>query len=139
MTLLNGTKGRAAVGLLAMALVLTACNNQGPAYSLPAPLYAAVIDMTTTLDFSPDKVTIKAGDVVLWRNQTAFTHTVTGDPSQLADPSRITLPDGAEPFGSGPIPPGEVFAYKFETPGIYRYVCKPHKNFDMAGTIIVTP
>ena len=121
--------------VLALAL-LAACGRQGPAYDLPPGIYAQIVDMTTLLNYSPRNITIKAGEAVLWRNQSAFAHTVTFDPAKS---SLVSLPAGAEPFSSGDIEQGETFAHKFTVPGTYRYVCRHHTDAEMFGAIIVTP
>ncbi|HUL06066.1 MAG TPA: plastocyanin/azurin family copper-binding protein [Candidatus Acidoferrum sp.] len=122
----------------ALAALLAGCNTSGPAYDLPPGIYDQIVDMTTTLSFSPQTVSIKAGQVVLWRNQSLFAHTVTFDRSAADDPNDVVVPVGAEPFSSGDIPPGETFAHKFTVPGTYRYVCLKHEGQSMTGTIIVT-
>jgi len=122
----------------ALAALLAGCNSGGPAYDLPPGIYDQIVDMTTTLTFSPQTVTIKTDQVVLWRNQSLFAHTVTFDRSAAADPNDVVLPVGAEPFASGDIPQGETFAHKFTVPGTYRYVCLKHEGQGMTGTIIVT-
>jgi len=122
----------------ALPLVLAACNTSGPAYNLPPGIYGQIIDMTSTFSFSPETVTVKAGEAVLWRNQTAFTHSVIFDPQKATDSVDVMLPQGAEPFASGDIPPGETFAHKFTVPGSYRYICAHHEGVNMYGTIIVT-
>ena len=121
-----------------VAALLAGCNTGGPAYDLPAGLYAEVIDMTSTLAFSPQTVTIRAGETVLWRNKSVWAHTVTFDPTKAATRTDVVLPAGAEPFASGDIEPGETFARKFTVPGTYRYVCLHHQDADMEGTIIVS-
>jgi len=122
-----------------LLLPLAACNTGGPAYELPAGFYGAVVDMTSTLNFDPASVTIRAGETVLWRNRSLFAHTVTFDPDKAADPAHVLLPDGAEPFASGDIPAGEVYARKFTVPGTYRYTCLTHEDLGMHGTIVVNP
>ena len=121
-----------------LAALLAGCNTGGPAYDLPPGIYDEIVDMTTTLSFSPQTVTIKAGQVVLWRNQSLFGHTVTFDRTAADDPNDVVVPAGAEPFSSGDIPAGETFAHKFTVPGTYRYVCLKHEGQNMTGTIIVT-
>ena len=123
---------------VALAALLAGCNTGGPAYDLPPGIYDEIVDMTTTLAFSPQTVTIKAGQVILWRNQSLFGHTVTFDRTAADDPNDVVVPAGAEPFASGDIPPGETFAHKFTVPGTYRYVCLKHEGQSMTGTIIVT-
>jgi len=122
----------------ALSLTLAACNKSGPAYDLPPGIYAQIIDMTSTLSFSPETVSIRSGQAVLWRNQTAFTHSVIFDPQKATDTIDVVLPKGAEPFASGDIPPGETFAHKFTVPGSYRYICAHHEGVNMHGTIIVS-
>jgi plastocyanin len=122
----------------ALAVLLAGCNTSGPAYDLPPGIYDQIVDMTTTLTFSPQTVTIKAGQVVLWRNQSLFGHTVTFDRAQADNPNAVVVPAGAEAFSSGDIPPGETFAHKFTVAGTYRYVCLKHEGQSMTGTIIVT-
>ncbi len=119
-------------------LLLAGCNTSGPAYDLPPGIYDQIVDMTTTLTFSPQTVAIKAGQVVLWRNQSLFGHTVTFDRTQADNPNNVVVPAGAEAFSSGDIPPGETFAHKFTVAGTYRYVCLRHEGQSMTGTIIVT-
>src|SRR5262245_65314822 len=105
----------ALAALLLGPLALAGCNTEGPAYNLPPPLYSQVVEMTSLMSFSPEQVTIKTSETVLWRNKTLFSHTVTADPQKVEDPADVALPPGAEPFASGDIEPGEVFAYKFKT------------------------
>lgn len=133
------TARRCLVPTAALAALLAGCNTSGPAYDLPPGIYDQIVDMTTTLTFSPQTVTIKTDQVVLWRNQSLFAHTVTFDSGAAANPSDVVVPVGAEPFSSGDIPPGETFAHKFTVPGTYRYVCLKHEGESMTGTIIVTP
>src|SRR5215831_8855044 len=85
----------------ALAALLAGCNTSGPAYDLPPGIYDQIVDMTTTLNFSPQTVTIKAGQVVLWRNQSLFAHTVTFDSTQAASAADAVVPAGTEPFSSG--------------------------------------
>ncbi|MGH6929696.1 MAG: hypothetical protein ACREEV_15370, partial [Dongiaceae bacterium] len=50
---------------IALAVPLAACDRSGPAYDLPPGIYGQIVDMTTTLGFSPQTVTVKAGEAVL--------------------------------------------------------------------------
>ena len=61
--------------------------------------------------YQRDKITIKAGDVVIWRNEDAVEHTVTSDAGE---------------FESSLLKPDERWAHQFTTPGRYAYHCKPH-------------
>ena len=83
---------RLLVPATALAAVLAGCNTGGPAYDLPAGVYAEIIDMTSTLAFAPQTVTIRAGETVLWRNKSVWTHTVTFDPAKAATRTDVVLP-----------------------------------------------
>ena len=130
--------GRHLPAAVLATLLLAGCNTSGPAYDLPPGIYDQIVDMTTTLTFSPQAVTIKAGQVVLWRNQSLLGHTVTFDRTQAENPSNVVVPASAEAFSSGDIAPGETFAHKFTVAGTYRYVCLKHEGQSMTGAIIVT-
>jgi plastocyanin len=100
---------------------------------------AATVRMTDRLTYEPEAVTIAVGETVVWENTSAVVHTVTADEDEAADPSNVRLPDGAEPFDSGDIPPGESWSYRFTVAGEYRYFCIPHEMADMIGTVTVQP
>lgn len=99
------------------------------------------IRMTPELRFDPETVTIPVGTTVRWINASAMPHTATGDPEQnpiaATNPDYVVLPDGAEPWGSELLQPGETYAHRFITPGEYHYICIPHVMSDMRGTIRV--
>jgi plastocyanin len=118
--------------------LLSACGVGGPAHEA-APSGASVVEMTTGLDFSPEQVTVPLGGTVEWRNVSIWTHSVTADPAHARKAEDVHLPPGAEPFDSGEIPAGEIYRHTFTVPGVYRYVCHPHENDGMVGTIVVSP
>jgi plastocyanin len=89
--------------------------------------------------FVPDTVRISAGAAVRWRNTSRVLHTVTAHPDRVRDQTQVELPEGAEPFDSGDLFPGEDFVWSFQVPGTYRYVCVPHDRIPMIGVIIVDP
>jgi plastocyanin len=97
---------------------------------------AAVVEMTNEARFQPERVTITAGQTVEWRNTSDHVHTVTADP-EMRGGDNVTLPEGAQPFHSGEVRPGETFTHTFDTPGQYRYVCLPHEERGMIGEIEV--
>lgn len=100
---------------------------------------AATVEMTNELTFTPDTVVVRAGQSVEFRNTSALVHTVTADPSKATLDASVRLPDGAEPFDSGRLDPGETFTRTFETPGRYAYFCIPHEGARMRGTVVVKP
>jgi plastocyanin len=69
---------------------------------------------TITLDgtaFSPDDLTVKVGDTVVWINKDPFPHTATST-------------TGA--FDSKVLQPGESFKYKTVKKGDFPYICELH-------------
>ncbi|WP_349367775.1 plastocyanin/azurin family copper-binding protein [Salinarimonas sp.] len=89
------------------------------------------------LRYDPERVTITVGETIEWRNSSQVVHTVTADPEKAALDDSVRLPEGAEPFGSGDLEPGDTFRRTFETPGRYTYFCIPHERADMIGEIVV--
>lgn len=93
--------------------------------------------MTDDLRFDADCVRIRVGETVRWTNPSFVSHTVTADASKAANAANVRLPDGADPFDSGSVPPDGEFEYTFRVPGQYDYVCLPHEGAGMVGTVIV--
>ncbi len=96
-----------------------------------------VVELNDKLRFVPTEITIKVGDTVEWRNIGSIPHTVTADPRRAPSSKNVELPDGAEPFDSGWVMGRQWFRYTFSKPGVYRYVCLPHEQARMLGTVIV--
>lgn len=121
----------------AFAFAVAGCGITGPAHREPPP---PAVDQTVTMgltNFSPAVVRIRAGQTVQWRNTSPIGHTVTADPRLAKNPANVILPQGAEPFHSGNIAAGKVWQRTFTRPGTYRYVCLPHEQQGMIGTVIV--
>jgi plastocyanin len=72
------------------------------------------------MKFSPDEVTVKPGEKVVWTNNDNYDHTVVAD-------------DGS--FKSGNIGHGDTFEHKFEKKGKFKYSCTYHPR--MKGVVIV--
>ena len=112
----------------------------------PAPLGAAhaadksvVVTMTDKPPaYVPEKLTVKVGMTVLWKNTGKTLHDVTTDQSEVQNKGDVALPAGAKPFDSGFMPPGASWSYTFTVPGRYVYACLPHEKDHMIGEIIVT-
>jgi plastocyanin len=119
------------VFVLATAFVGCATKKE---YTGPEPAATVVMHFHT---FEPSTVTIKAGDTVRWNNTSLIWHTVTGDPAAAKEPNHVAIPAGAQPFDSGKVEMGGNWWHTFTVPGIYHYICKPHENNGMAGTIVV--
>jgi plastocyanin len=92
--------------------------------------------------FQPDELTVPVGETVRWGFAEAG-HNVSCRPD---DAGVVSLPDGAEPFASyspGDDPDvtlverGGTYEHTFEVAGEYTYVCIPHADSGMVGTIRV--
>jgi plastocyanin len=70
--------------------------------------------------FGPSTLTVAVGTTVTWVNRDDELHTATSSTGLFASPGLDT---------------GDVFSYRFNTPGTYVYVCALHPY--MTGTIIV--
>ncbi len=79
--------------------------------------------------FTPDKLTVKVGDKVTWKNNDGF-HTVTGGTGGAADP--------ASPMNGQLTTAGQTYEATFTKAGTYPYYCQPHESLGMKGTVTVT-
>jgi len=87
-----------------------------------------------SLQFSPDSVTVYAGDLVAWSWQGPDTnHTVTADPGQPI--SFDSDADKSADQVSHQV--GDGFSFEFDRTGTFTYHCKVHSF--MQGTITVQP
>lgn len=118
-----------------------ASPTAGSASPAASPVAAVTLRMTSHLRFEPSDVTIKVGETIMWVNESSMSHTATGDPDQnpvrKTNPEYVTLPEGAEPWGSDVLQPNESYTHAFKTPGEYHYICIPHVLSGMRGTITV--
>jgi plastocyanin len=104
----------------------------------PAAKPAVVITMMDMpASFEPMRITIKAGDMVEWKNTGNQLHHVTTDPSAALKKRDVATPPGAKPFDSGFLKPGESFSQSFSVPGVYRYTCAVHEAKGMNGELVV--
>jgi plastocyanin len=62
--------------------------------------------------YSPIAITIKQGQTVVWENRDYVKHTITSI--------------GSGPLDSDELKRGEMYAYTFNSPGLYEYYCKLH-------------
>jgi plastocyanin len=100
---------------------------------------AATVKMTNRQRFEPAQITVRAGDYVLWHNDSREVHTVTDDPEHPIPGVNMVVPEGAAPFDSGPIESGNSFGRVFDLPGVYRYTCTFHGVGGMVGVVTVQP
>ena len=122
--------------MLAVALPLAGCGVGGSAHGPPDARATAVVDMGFE-NFTPDSVTIKAGQTVERRNTSPITHSVSFDPKAAAKPSDASLPSAGRPFASDDIAARDVYLHTFDTRGTYRYFCTHHEGGGMLGAVVV--
>jgi len=79
-----------------------------------------------TMVFSPSIVKIDVGDTVFWK--------ATDRGHNVSFIMKGGVPDGVEAFKSKI---GKDTEYTFTIPGIYAYLCVPHKSMGMIGFVIV--
>ena len=86
---------------------------------------AVAEDATATIDnftFAPDRLIVKAGTTVTWRNEDDIPHTVASE-------TRL--------FKSSALDTDDTFSFTFTEPGSYAYFCSLHPR--MTGTVVVEP
>jgi plastocyanin len=88
----------------------------------PQPSAGDVVIQMKGYHFSPEKITIAAGTTIEWVNTGKDVHTVT---------------DKNKSWDSGNLKPGEKFAHRFDEKGTFQYICSPHEEIGMIGTIVV--
>lgn len=96
-------------------LTLAGGKTATVAWSVQAAAPAAVV-RGERLTFSPAAVTIRAGESVRFEYAAGSPHTVTPE-----NPSGFWVD---RPLAS----PADDFTVTFNTPGTYRYLCRPHAN-----------
>jgi plastocyanin len=127
-------------------LILVACGTATtanpaptpqPPTAVPTPTPVPPISQATTVIvqmlesppghyfFKPDTLTIKAGTVVVWIDNSDAPHTVTSDPNA---PNAFNTTSN--------VTQGKTFSLVFNTPGTYNYHCGIHPN--MKAVITVT-
>lgn len=86
--------------------------------------------------FDPAGLLVPAGATVRWSNRDAGNvHTTTAyHPANLDRPRRI--PEGAAPWDSDYLMPGESFEVTLTVPGVYDFYCIPHEHAGMVGRIV---
>src|SRR5215208_6813003 len=75
--------------------------------------------------FEPANITVEPGTTVTWVQSGNNSHTTTSY-------------DGLWDSGLLPGGSGQTFSFTFNTPGTYRYFCRPHEAVGMVGTVTVT-
>lgn len=105
--------------------------------------------------FVPRELRVDVGTTVVWYNNSSRGHTVTaydagipeeatyfasgGFPDETAAREAFwdwqDDPDGTE--RNGMVMSGESYSHTFDVPGEYQYLCIPHEQGGMVGTVVV--
>ncbi len=113
-----------AVALLAVATI--ACGgSESDSYGESDPLVVNASSMTVEMrdnSFQPKGIQIKPGTTVIWVNKDSTVHNVRQVESKFLSPDLVQ--------------PGEMFTFKFDQAGKYRYQCTYHHP-TMNGVVIV--
>lgn len=113
-------------------------------FALVAGAVAGTIEVTmrgeadgSSVWFDPLGVHVLPGQTIRWTNRDpGNSHTVTAyHPAVFRRPRRI--PDGATPWNSDYLLPGESFSQTLTEIGVYDYYCVPHEHAGMVGRIVV--
>lgn len=88
--------------------------------------------------FDPIGLLVRPGSTIRWTNaDPGNSHTTTACHPANGKPLRI--PEGAEPWDSGYLLPGQAFEFTLTVAGVYDYFCRPHEHAGMVGRILVLP
>jgi plastocyanin len=111
--------------LRAISIAATLAVGVMALFTLPAEAagLAEVVEVSiVNMKFEPARIEIKAGTTVRWVNkEKRSNHTVFFEKEGIAESDRLF--------------PGESFERKFDTPGVYPYICGPHPH--MTAEIVV--
>ncbi|HEY3934300.1 MAG TPA: plastocyanin/azurin family copper-binding protein [Gemmatimonadales bacterium] len=156
-----------AMAAAAAALLLAACGGSKsgsndttnaaaatpPAATPPAaaPTGTGVtheIDMvqegTNSYKFKPDNITIKQGDVVVFKGVSGLQHDVSFYPDSIppgaADVLNAAIPNKTQPLSTEMISDGSQVSISFAGAplGVYKFFCIPHQPMGMHGQLTVT-
>lgn len=97
--------------------------------------------------FDPPQLTVSVGDAVVWYNASSRSHTVTAYENAIPKEAPYFASGGYENESAarkawrdelgGGVTSGDTYSHTFEVPGRYEYVCIPHEQGGMVGTIVV--
>ena len=119
------------IASLLVVLLIVAAAGAGAAW---APAAGAKTKHVTiqNMSFSPQKITVKRGTRVVWKNTDAMTHNVTSA-SDLSTSATVT---GL--FASPSLNKGATFSFTFKKKGTFFYECTIHAGTaSMHGKVIV--
>jgi len=101
--------------------------------------------MTEDLRFDPETIRIDAGATVVWENTTEIKHTVTALEGETPEKAAYFASGGfdseraaREQQNEGLIAPDGSYEHAFDATGTFEYVCLPHEESGMKGSVEVS-
>lgn len=111
--------------LRAISIAATIAVGVMALFTLPAEAagLTEIVEVSiVNMKFEPERVEVKAGTTVKWVNkEKRSNHSVFFEKEGIAESDRLF--------------PGESWERKFDTPGVYPYICGPHPH--MKAEIVV--
>ncbi|MFB6243572.1 MAG: plastocyanin/azurin family copper-binding protein, partial [Halobaculum sp.] len=90
---------------------------------------------TTEYHFKPHVTWVAVGGTVTWKLQSG-SHTATAYHPGNDEPRLV--PEGTDAWDSGTLSEeGETYQHTFDKAGVYHYLCEPHEQLGMIGTVVV--
>ena len=137
-TYLAGLSGAGAVGLSGCLASLGTANDGCDG--------DCDVGMTANA-FDPQEYEVSVGTTVTWENTSSKGHTVTAYDDGIPDDAEYFASGGYDSesearegwrSNGGLLTSGDTYEHTFEVAGEYDYVCLPHENGGMVGTVVVT-
>ncbi|HEV2401044.1 MAG TPA: hypothetical protein VGS27_29190 [Candidatus Sulfotelmatobacter sp.] len=113
-------------------------SNHAAAGTVSATSVVVEITGDQNAKLSRQRVSIKTGETVEWRNSSNTVHEIVANPAKAKPASKPVLPTGASPFDSGFVRPDRSFVQRFTVPGLYRYICDLDSAHPVEGEVMVT-
>ncbi|WP_347310981.1 cupredoxin domain-containing protein [Defluviimonas sp. SAOS-178_SWC] len=87
--------------------------------------------------FAPSGLAVAPGTTIRFVNRDpGMSHTSTAYHPDFLD-RKPRIPEGAQPWDSDFLMPGESFEIDLTVPGVYDFYCQPHEMAGMVGRIVV--
>ena len=130
----RNARRRLAATVVLLPLLFAACGGEDDGEATATTAESATTVEISLLAFTPETITVDAGDEVTWKQNDIGAHTVTSGTVDQASGGVTQQPDGR--FDSDEIPKGDTFEFTFTDAGTYPYFCRLHPA-TMRGEILV--
>jgi plastocyanin len=87
--------------------------------------------------FSQQNVTIQAGQTIRWNWGSSPHNVVSGNTSTGAADGIFCSTSDTNCDNAPLTGPGTVYTHTFNTPGVFTYFCRQHRQSGMTGTVTV--